>query len=106
MMPYSSYRNMSGEDAYALVAYLNSLPPVKNSISKPSIDFPVSSMIKIARQPAGSVREPNRADKVKYLEYPHSAVASVATPRQNAASLWKASISRAAACSTSDSRAS
>jgi mono/diheme cytochrome c family protein len=69
MMPYSAFRKMSDEDAYSLVAYLNSLPPVKNAISKSKIAFPVSLMIKSAPQPAGSVREPNRADRVKYGEY-------------------------------------
>ena len=29
MMPYESFRHMSDEDVYSLVAYLNSLPPVK-----------------------------------------------------------------------------
>ncbi len=69
MMPYSEYRKMSDEDAYSLVAYLNTLPPVKNYIPKPMIDFPVSLMIKSAPQPAGSVREPDRSDKLKYGDY-------------------------------------
>jgi mono/diheme cytochrome c family protein len=69
MMPYQNFRQMSDEDVYSLVAYLNSLPPVKNAVPKTEIEFPVSLLIKSAPQPAGSVPEPDRADKVKYGEY-------------------------------------
>jgi hypothetical protein len=69
MMPYESFRHMSDEDVYSLVAYLNSLPPVKNALPATEIGFPVSLLIKSAPQPAGSVPEPDRADKLKYGEY-------------------------------------
>ena len=32
MMPYANYRRMSDEDVYAVVAYMNSLPPVRNPL--------------------------------------------------------------------------
>jgi len=69
MMPYSSYKRMSDEDTYALVAYLNNLTPVKNALPKTSINFPVSIMIKSTPQPVSSVPEPNRNDKLKYGQY-------------------------------------
>src|SRR5262245_53250810 len=32
MMPYSAYRNLNDEDVESLVAYLNSLPPIRNPL--------------------------------------------------------------------------
>ena len=32
MMPYPSYRNMSDEDVQSVVAYMNSLPPIRNPL--------------------------------------------------------------------------
>jgi mono/diheme cytochrome c family protein len=69
MMPYPNYRLMSDEDVYAVVAYLNSLPAVRNPLPATRINFPVSLMIKGVPQPAGSVPPPDRSDKLKYGEY-------------------------------------
>ena len=35
MMPYAEYRNMSDDDVQSLVAYLNSLPPVRHESPRP-----------------------------------------------------------------------
>jgi mono/diheme cytochrome c family protein len=69
MMPYGEYRNMSDDDVQSVVAYLNSLPPLKNPLPATKLDFPVNLMIKFAPQPAGSVPQPDRNDKLKYGEY-------------------------------------
>lgn len=69
LMPYTYYRLMSDEDVYSVVAYLNSLPPVRNPLPATRIDLPVSLLMKSAPQPAGSVPDPNRDDKLKYGEY-------------------------------------
>jgi mono/diheme cytochrome c family protein len=69
MMPYPSLRKMSDDDVQSLVAYLNSLPPVKNPLPVTKLNFPVGLFIKFAPQPAGSVPPPDHADKVKYGEY-------------------------------------
>lgn len=69
MMPYSNFRNMSDEDVESLVAYLNTLPPVKNPLPQTKIDFPVNLMIKGAPKPAGAVAPPDRNDPVKYGRY-------------------------------------
>lgn len=69
MMPYTGYRNMSDEDVESVVAYMNSLPPVKHALPVTRLDFPVNLMIQFAPQPAGSVPSPNRAEGLKYGEY-------------------------------------
>jgi len=49
MMPYKSYASMSDEDVESLVAYLNTLPPMKNPLVPTQIRFPVNLMIKSVR---------------------------------------------------------
>jgi mono/diheme cytochrome c family protein len=46
LMPYQYYRYLSDEDVQAIVAYMNSLPPVKNLLPRTSITFPTSMWIK------------------------------------------------------------
>jgi mono/diheme cytochrome c family protein len=69
MMPYTEYRNMSDEDAQAVVAFLDSLPPVRNPLPATRLNFPVNVFVKFAPQPAGTVPSPNRGDTMKYGEY-------------------------------------
>ncbi|HZT33640.1 MAG TPA: cytochrome c [Bryobacteraceae bacterium] len=69
MMPYENFRHMSDEDVYSLVAYLDSLPPVKHKVPKTRLKFPVSMLIKGAPQPAGSVPPPDRSDRRQYGKY-------------------------------------
>jgi mono/diheme cytochrome c family protein len=69
MMPYPNFRHMSDEDVQALVAYLNTMPAVRSSLSRTKINFPVSLLIKSAPQPAGPAAPPDRGDKLKYGEY-------------------------------------
>jgi mono/diheme cytochrome c family protein len=69
MMPYESFRKMSDEDVMSLVAYLNTLTPVRHAVPRSEVDFPVSILIKGVPQPAGSVQAPNRADRLEYGGY-------------------------------------
>jgi mono/diheme cytochrome c family protein len=69
MMPYKSFREMSDEDVYSLVAYLNTLPPVKHRVERSQVDFPVSVLMKSAPQPAGRVPEPDHADRLAHGKY-------------------------------------
>ena len=69
MMPYQSYRRLSDEDVQALVAFLDSLPPVHNPLPGTRLIFPVSVLIKSAPQPAGSVAPVDHTDPKKFGEY-------------------------------------
>jgi hypothetical protein len=69
MMPYTRFRNMSDDDVMSLVAYLNTLPPVKHKVPRSQVDFPVSALIKSAPRPAGIVPPPDHGNRVKYGEY-------------------------------------
>jgi mono/diheme cytochrome c family protein len=69
LMGYERFRHMSDEDVFSLVAYLNTLAPVRNAVPRSKIAFPVSMSMKSAPRPAGHVPEPDRSNKVKYGEY-------------------------------------
>jgi mono/diheme cytochrome c family protein len=69
MMPYTEYRLMSDDDVRAVVAFLDSLPPVRNPLPPTRLNFPVNVFIKFAPQPVGEVPAPNRADTMRYGEY-------------------------------------
>lgn len=69
MMPYASYRKMSDQDVESLVAYLDSLPAVKNPLPQTKLDFPVSLLIKGEPKPAGRVMAPDPGDRLKHGEY-------------------------------------
>jgi hypothetical protein len=70
LMPYTHFRNMSDEDVYSIVAYLNTLPPIKKISPRTELKFPVKYLIKSAPKPVqGRVPEPDRSNPVKYGEY-------------------------------------
>jgi mono/diheme cytochrome c family protein len=69
MMPYEAFRSMSDEDVEAVVAYLNSLPPVKNPLPKTKLQFVPALMIKSAPRPAGKIPPPDRNNRMQYGEY-------------------------------------
>jgi mono/diheme cytochrome c family protein len=70
MMPYEQFRYMSDEDVQALVAYLNTLPPVRNKLPRTTVGFPISMLIKGKPRPVTKpVKTPPRANQFGYGEY-------------------------------------
>jgi mono/diheme cytochrome c family protein len=70
MMPYGEYRNMSDEDVQSLVAYLNSLRPIKHEAPRPTVGFPVNLLIKGEPSPVtNKVATPDPSNKLVYGEY-------------------------------------
>jgi mono/diheme cytochrome c family protein len=70
MMPYGIYRELSKEDAYAIVAYLRTLPPIANEIGAGEIEFPANLIFRTIPQPAELKEEgPNPADTLAYGKY-------------------------------------
>lgn len=69
MMPYAFYRQMSDDDVESLVAFLNTLPPVKNPLPRTRLDFPVSVLVRTVPRPAGRVPDPDRSNPVEYGRY-------------------------------------
>jgi mono/diheme cytochrome c family protein len=69
LMPYQNFRSMSDDDVESLVAYLDSLPPIKNKLPETQVVFPASFLIRSAPEPAGSVKAPPRGDTAQYGGY-------------------------------------
>lgn len=51
VMPYPNYHHMSDEDAMAIVAYLRTIPPIKNRIPGYTLPFPVNAVINTLPKP-------------------------------------------------------
>jgi hypothetical protein len=51
LMPYPGYRYLSDIDGASLIAYMNTLPPIRNYVQRSSISFFVSVMMKGVPQP-------------------------------------------------------
>jgi mono/diheme cytochrome c family protein len=65
-MPVEMYRHMSDDDAKAIVAYLRTLPSVKNEVPRGKYEFPVPTSY---GPPVSNPAPVGREDLVKYGEY-------------------------------------
>ncbi|MCL4796915.1 MAG: c-type cytochrome [Bryobacteraceae bacterium] len=69
-MPFEHYAHMSDEDAYALIAYMRTIPPVRKAQPRTELVFPVKYLINDLPRPVnGPVAAPTKEDRVKYGEY-------------------------------------
>lgn len=68
IMPYMSYRSMSDEDLASVIAYLRSLPPVRNTPPDARLPEPVQKMLQ-APPPVASVPEPDLSTPEKRGAY-------------------------------------
>ncbi|HYH23615.1 MAG TPA: c-type cytochrome [Azospirillum sp.] len=65
-MPVQFYRDMSDSDVKALVAYMRTVPPVKNAVPKSEYRMPLPASWGL---PVGSVPDVPRTDKLAYGAY-------------------------------------
>jgi mono/diheme cytochrome c family protein len=65
-MPFELYRRLSDSDVRAMVAYLRTVPPVRQVVPRSQYKIPLPPAY---GPPVGSVPEPSRQDPVKYGEY-------------------------------------
>ena len=69
LMPYPYYRKMSDEDVQAIVAYLDSLAPVRSALPPTSVSFLTRVFMKSDPQPAGAIPAVDPGGGVIYGEY-------------------------------------
>lgn len=69
VMPYPNYGKMDREDVYSIVAYIRSLPPIKNDVPAGEVDFPMSLFIRLIPSDPEFRERPSRSDKAAYGEY-------------------------------------
>ncbi|WP_276499275.1 c-type cytochrome [Pontibacter litorisediminis] len=46
MMPYNAYRQLTTEDAHAIIAYIRTLAPIRNAVPKSMPDFPFNLILR------------------------------------------------------------
>ncbi|WP_293302543.1 c-type cytochrome [Pedobacter sp. UBA4863] len=69
VMGYQRFGKMSKEDVESIIAYIRTLPPVKNDVPKTSLDFPVSLLNKLSPQAPNHQARPSLTDTVLYGGY-------------------------------------
>ncbi len=70
IMPYQFYRYMSDEDVQAVVAFLDTIPPIKHQNPPTKVNFPDSMWMKGDPRPVTEPRKmPDRNNKLLYGEY-------------------------------------
>jgi hypothetical protein len=70
IMPAFIYRNLSDEDARAVLTYVRTLEPVDNPLPETDVNFPVSWLIRLLPEPLeGPVDHPDESDPVAYGQY-------------------------------------
>lgn len=72
MMPYGAYKNLTTEDAYAIIAYIRTLEPIRNEVPKSDPDFPFNLILRtmpssgVSHTPKETVLD-NDLSRGKYL---------------------------------------
>jgi cytochrome c553 len=70
IMPYKNFRYMSDDDVQSLVAYLNSMQPIRNPLPKTELKPMVAMMIKGVPRPVKTpVVNPDKSNRRLYGEY-------------------------------------
>jgi mono/diheme cytochrome c family protein len=70
IMPAYIYRNLSDEDARAVLTYVRTLEPVNNPLPETDVNFPVNLAIRLLPEPLdGPVGHPDQSNPVAYGQY-------------------------------------
>jgi mono/diheme cytochrome c family protein len=69
VMPYHYYGQVDTEDIYSIIAYLRTLPEVKNDVETSKADFPFSVILHTIPQKATPAKKPSPSDTVGYGGY-------------------------------------
>lgn len=69
MMPYLYYRNIDAADVESIIAYIRTLPPVKNPVPEHNINFPASLIFKTLPGKPDFKKLPDADNKVATGEY-------------------------------------
>ncbi len=70
IMPYRNLRKLPDEDVASVVAYLRSIPPVRNPLPKTELSFPFNMLVETLPEPiTGPVALPDLSTTIKRGEY-------------------------------------
>jgi hypothetical protein len=69
VMPFEAYGTLDDEDIYCVIAYLRSIPSIKNDIPASESDFPVNFLINTMAKEGHPSKRPPLQDSLKYGKY-------------------------------------
>ena len=69
MMPYLYYRNIDAGDIEAVIAYIRTLPPIKNQVPEKKIKFPLSLIFRTLPSKPDFKKLPDPENKIATGEY-------------------------------------
>jgi mono/diheme cytochrome c family protein len=69
VMPHPAYGKLDKEDIMDIIAYLRSLPEVKNDVPKSHPDFPMNFILNTIPQKANFTKRPDKKDQLNYGKY-------------------------------------
>lgn len=69
VMPYGAYGTIDDEDIYCVIAYLRSLPSIKNETSASESDFPVNFLINTMAKEGHPSKRSSTQDSLNYGKY-------------------------------------
>ena len=69
VMPFEAYGTLDDEDIYCVIAYLRSIPAIKNDIPASASDFPVNFLINTMAKKGHPSKRPSLQDSLKYGKY-------------------------------------
>lgn len=69
LMPYPYYRSMDPEDIYSIIAYVRSIPAIKNDVPVSVADFPMNFILNTIPQKANPQKKPEKSDVLAYGAY-------------------------------------
>lgn len=69
VMPFQYYGQMDEEDIKSIIAYIRTLKPIKNEVTKASSDFPMNFIINTIPKKAHFTKLPAKTDVINYGKY-------------------------------------
>jgi mono/diheme cytochrome c family protein len=69
LMPYPYYSRMDPEDIYSIIAYVRSIPAIKNEVPESVADFPMNFILNTIPQKANPQKRPEKSDVLAYGAY-------------------------------------
>jgi len=75
IMPVEAYGTLDDEDIYCVIAYLRTIPPIKNDIPASKSDFPVNFLINTMAKEGHPSKRPSQQDSLNYGKYITTAAA-------------------------------
>jgi cytochrome c2 len=82
LMPYLVYGTKDKEDIYSIIAYMRTLPPIKNDIPKKDLDFPMNLIVRTVPQKSNFTQRPDTTDKIALGKYYADACNDCHTPSE------------------------